>query len=190
MRRLSLVATLAMLAMLVSAPVAVAQSQTSDLDCADFVSQQAAQANLIAYPSDPNGLDADNDGVACENAAYDDTSDDLNCIDVTQAEAQAVYDADPSDPNNLDADNDGIACETTQQTANSTRFEDGSAVTSSVGMTAEDEASVSGEQYADDGIDGDDVSTLPDTGGVALLPAAALLMGLGVLSFTVSRRGQ
>ena len=36
------------------------------LDCADFASQAEAQAVLDADPSDPNGLDADNDGIACE----------------------------------------------------------------------------------------------------------------------------
>lgn len=37
-----------------------------DLDCADFDTQAEAQAELEADPSDPHGLDADNDGVACE----------------------------------------------------------------------------------------------------------------------------
>ena len=37
-----------------------------DLDCADFASQAEAQATFDADPSDPNGLDADNDGIACE----------------------------------------------------------------------------------------------------------------------------
>lgn len=37
------------------------------LNCPDFRSQADAQANLRANPSDPNRLDDDNDGVACEN---------------------------------------------------------------------------------------------------------------------------
>lgn len=37
------------------------------LNCSNFSSQASAQANLRANPSDPNGLDADNDGIACEN---------------------------------------------------------------------------------------------------------------------------
>jgi hypothetical protein len=37
------------------------------LNCSDFKSQAAAQANLRANPSDPNRLDADHDGIACEN---------------------------------------------------------------------------------------------------------------------------
>ncbi|MFC4005103.1 excalibur calcium-binding domain-containing protein [Prauserella oleivorans] len=38
-----------------------------DLDCADFGSQAEAQATLDADPSDPHRLDADNDGIACED---------------------------------------------------------------------------------------------------------------------------
>ncbi len=36
------------------------------LDCADFATQQEAQAEFEADRSDPNGLDADSDGIACE----------------------------------------------------------------------------------------------------------------------------
>jgi LPXTG-motif cell wall-anchored protein len=50
------------------APTALAQA--GDQDCADFSSQAAAQAHLQADPSDPDGLDADNDGVACESFNY------------------------------------------------------------------------------------------------------------------------
>src|SRR5699024_3483590 len=38
-----------------------------DLDCKDFATQEEAQAVLDADSSDPNGLDADNDGRACES---------------------------------------------------------------------------------------------------------------------------
>jgi hypothetical protein len=39
----------------------------ADLDCADLADQAAAQAALRADPSDPHGLDADGDGIACEH---------------------------------------------------------------------------------------------------------------------------
>ena len=39
---------------------------TGDLDCSSFADQAAAQAALDADPSDPHGLDADRDGIACE----------------------------------------------------------------------------------------------------------------------------
>jgi hypothetical protein len=44
---------------------------TADLDCADFATQQEAQAELERDPSDRNNLDSDNDGVACETYPYD-----------------------------------------------------------------------------------------------------------------------
>lgn len=44
------------------------RSATADRDCADFATQAEAQAALTANPSDPERLDADDDGIACENA--------------------------------------------------------------------------------------------------------------------------
>ena len=63
MKRLLYLAMVAMVAMLVLAPAAMAQQ---DLDCSDFATQEEAQAEYNTDPSDPNGLDADNDGIACE----------------------------------------------------------------------------------------------------------------------------
>jgi hypothetical protein len=63
-RRLFLLTALAMVAALVVAPAALAQ----DVDCPEL-SQGEAQAILEADPSDPNRLDADNDGIACEDSA-------------------------------------------------------------------------------------------------------------------------
>jgi micrococcal nuclease len=39
-------------------------------DCADFGSQAEAQEVLEDDPSDPNGLDADDDGLACETSTF------------------------------------------------------------------------------------------------------------------------
>lgn len=97
-----------------------------DLDCIDFPTQKAAQAHLKDNPSDPNKLDMDKDGVACqivpvpyENPASDkapveeaESNADLNCEDFEyQQEAQMVYLRDDSDPNNLDKNDNGLACE-------------------------------------------------------------------------------
>lgn len=113
-------------------------SSGADLDCSDFATQEDAQAVLNADPSDPNGLDSEGDGIACETLpsgsvaapvtpaptpapepvpaptpAPAPSGEDLNCSDFsTQAEAQSIYDADPSDPNGLDGSpEDGVACE-------------------------------------------------------------------------------
>ena len=45
-------------------------SAAIDLDCADFATQADAQAVLVANPSDPNSLDEDDDGQACEDFTY------------------------------------------------------------------------------------------------------------------------
>lgn len=44
-----------------------AQAQSGDqFNCADFDTQEEAQAEYDSDPSDPSGLDADDDGEACE----------------------------------------------------------------------------------------------------------------------------
>ena len=55
---------LAVAASLMAAPPAVA----ADLDCSDFTSQSQAQGVYNSNPSDPNDLDRDGDGIACETA--------------------------------------------------------------------------------------------------------------------------
>ncbi|MFN8590745.1 MAG: hypothetical protein U0031_04715 [Thermomicrobiales bacterium] len=41
------------------------QSADEDVDCADFTTQEEAQAVLEADPTDPNNLDPNGDGIAC-----------------------------------------------------------------------------------------------------------------------------
>jgi Excalibur calcium-binding domain len=58
---------IALLAVVALAPAAAA-AQGGDTDCPDYPSQAAAQAVLRAVPSDPDELDGDNDGIACESS--------------------------------------------------------------------------------------------------------------------------
>lgn len=53
-------------------PVALAdhRSPPVGLDCVDYDSQADAQAALREDPSDPNVLDEDHDGIACEDFDY------------------------------------------------------------------------------------------------------------------------
>ena len=101
-----------------------APSAAQDQNCSDFRFQEEAQAELESDRSDPNNLDNDNDGIACESlprrgggggtpgGTPNDASGDLDCADfASQEEAQAEFDEDPDDPNRLDEDDDGIACE-------------------------------------------------------------------------------
>jgi hypothetical protein len=75
---------------------------------------RSAQAEFEKDTSDPNRLDADNDGIACEELAGGGGGGDreFDCADfATQVAAQRELAKDRTDPNNLDADDDGIACE-------------------------------------------------------------------------------
>ncbi|MEQ0561445.1 calcium-binding protein [Amycolatopsis sp. NEAU-NG30] len=69
-RALTTSAAVAGLAFLGPVPFASAQLATpltADVDCPDFEYQEDAQAVLDATPGDPNHLDADNDGIACDS---------------------------------------------------------------------------------------------------------------------------
>jgi hypothetical protein len=66
-RKVLLLAALAMVATLVFAPTVLAQA---DVDCPQLTYAEA-QAILAEDPTDPNGLDADNDGEACDANAGD-----------------------------------------------------------------------------------------------------------------------
>ncbi len=129
-----------------------AAGEATDVSC-EAITQEEAQALLDDDPSDPNGLDPDGDGIACEsdelaqavdgggndranrrNRNRDDGAEataqvtaptaDLDCINFTyQEEAQLVLDDDSSDPYNLDPNGDGFAC-----TSLPTRFVQVSAV--------------------------------------------------------------
>ncbi len=108
----------------------------ADRDCPDFAGPAEAQAALDAGVGDPERLDADNDGIACEDhfgervaatstevsattppvttpiAARNAALADRDCPDfASQSEAQAALDASADDPERLDRDGDGIACE-------------------------------------------------------------------------------
>jgi hypothetical protein len=52
-----------------------ALAQTDDRDCPDFSSRAEAQAAYDADPSDPERLDADDDGEACEDYDYGDSGE-------------------------------------------------------------------------------------------------------------------
>ena len=66
-RALGIAAAAVSLALIGPAPFAFA---ATDKDCSDFQYQEDAQAVYNADPSDPNRLDNDNDGIACESLPH------------------------------------------------------------------------------------------------------------------------
>ena len=112
--------------------------QEDRFDCEDFTSPARPQRILDRDPSDPHGLDANQNGEACEEffSGDDDVQDapadppqvdedielgdaglppavgeDLDCVQFAyQEDAQAILDQDRRDPHNLDPSGDGFAC--------------------------------------------------------------------------------
>ncbi|MEA5360012.1 excalibur calcium-binding domain-containing protein [Amycolatopsis sp., V23-08] len=73
-RALTTAAAVAGLALLGPVSLASAQLATpltlADKNCGDFQYQEEAQAVLEATPGDPNNLDSDKDGIACETLPH------------------------------------------------------------------------------------------------------------------------
>ena len=104
-------AGLAVVAILLSAFV---QSAGADVaSCRTFDTQAAAQAALDQNPEFAESLDADGNGIACDEFTGGPVVVDLaSCGHYeTQAGAQENLDAHPEFAASLDADGDGIACE-------------------------------------------------------------------------------
>lgn len=51
----------------ITLPAGYGMQRSSGYNCSNFGRQAAAQYYLLLYPGDPSGLDADNDGAACEH---------------------------------------------------------------------------------------------------------------------------
>lgn len=64
------VAGLALLGPVSFASAQLATPLTGDKNCPDFQYQEEAQAVLDATPGDPNNLDRDKDGIACEDLPH------------------------------------------------------------------------------------------------------------------------
>ncbi len=179
-----------------SAPGGTPANASNDLDCSDFDTQPEAQDELDADPSDPNGLDGDSDGVACESLPGGGgdgggTPDNLNCSDFQfQEEAQEELARDPSDPNGLDADNDGVPCETLPRRDGTT-----GEPTVQERSAPETSASASGRERQRRNVMPGSVPRrpLPPTGGVpvSLIVAGFVLAGTSLLAASlVVRRGR
>ena len=74
---------------LAASPFAVVAGQDSGFGCDDFLTRQAAQAQLAMDPSDPFGLDRDRNGIACDEPGAPVASE-RDEADDTEAVADAV----------------------------------------------------------------------------------------------------
>ena len=95
-----------------------AAAQEQRPTCANFLNQSNAQATFAADPSDPFGLDSDNNGVACQAEERFGATPLVNCDDLrdhpdAQQALQGLldYTRAAGDPYTLDADGNGIACD-------------------------------------------------------------------------------
>jgi hypothetical protein len=138
---------------------------TDQYDCASFGSQESAQAELERDPSDPSNLDADDDGIACEDFDY--------------GTAAAQEDDD------LDADDEGVADD--RRGLAEFRCREVLEVFRSAGenqyrFSAERIEECLAREVIDDGVKGE---TLANTGGPPLLlvlgSLAIALGGAGIL---------
>jgi hypothetical protein len=81
-------------------PYADAQDDDEELlFCEDFDSQAEAQQHLREDPSDPDELDeeeGEDNGIACENASYDNPEEDLNPVTAAIGGSEATTGTQPT----------------------------------------------------------------------------------------------
>lgn len=176
MNRLLFLAALCTITVLTFAPMALAQQGADeDLNCEDFSSREEVQATLDADSSDPNGLDADGNGIACDEvfSIQDQAAPPGSEVaPVTPPEGADSPVFQPTEPDVAD------------QTASQGQYQTPSGA---------EVAPVTPPPGADSPVfqpTEPDVAVLPDTGGpVLLLPLGVLLVGSGALGFVaLSRR--
>jgi LPXTG-motif cell wall-anchored protein len=156
LRKVLLLAALAMVATLVFAPAALTQT---DLDCGDLSEAEEA-AVFAADPSDPNGLDENENGVPCEDDTTDNGSYEAPTDDSTPTPEPTTVEPTTVEPTTVEPT-------TTTPTAGA---DDAQYKTASPTITALPETGGSVSMAA------------------AMIPLA-LLVGGGLLAFGIVRRG-
>ena len=192
MRKVLLLATLCMVAAMVFATAALAQTRgpsgtDGTYNCEDFDDQGQAQEFYNGDPGDSNGLDSDDDGIACEElpTIVDDGTPDGSAIPGAgeSASASSSATASPSaeicDGGPTRVTPDGIQCSNLPDVI--------PGATTSATAEADDDGSASATATAS-------ASALPETGG-AVSPvmlsvlAGMMLVGGGIASAAIARRG-
>jgi len=179
------------LVFLIAGPV---MAQDGDLDCADFDSQAEAQAELESDPSDPNGLDADDDGEACETFDYgdDDSSDDGSEGGICHVptgnpeNVDFISAAEPSFNSHLEEHEGDFPVDSEEECVPP----GGDDVTDGAAENQYDDGNDDGKVPPEDVIDGTiPGKKLPPTGGLPLGGAALLGAALVVVGGSILRHG-
>ena len=145
-----------------------------DQDCVDFTSQAEAQETYDADPTDPNGLDADGNGLACESDIEDVAPGPTG--QETPQPGGAAYDGYQYAPESSDMDD---VVEEAAEEADVAEKEDASPPQGGAG---EEEANAPGGNASGGSVSGG-IAELPATGGVSLaLGAGALLLAGGLVA--------
>ncbi|MET0188626.1 MAG: hypothetical protein ABW212_06480 [Pseudonocardia sediminis] len=118
------------------AGIANAAPSVDDQNCKDFSNQQEAQQHYNADPSDPDGLDDDNDREACENYDYASNGGGQGQVPATpnesgsddQGSGDDRNDQDPAVPDTTDDDSSGSTGQVGTTPVGSVDAGDGSAV--------------------------------------------------------------
>jgi LPXTG-motif cell wall-anchored protein len=172
MKRLLLLT--AALGMLLASPAMAQSGADGGFNCVDFPDQESAQLFLDSDPSDPEGLDADGDGLACEDEL---PSSGVDPIDGTESfivtTAQTGNNCPEPFVSNFDP-NDPATAETFTCIAPGDVEVAPTEVVAEEPMVEEPVAAAAASQTMTD---------LPDTGGASLiaLGAGALLVAGGLL---------
>jgi hypothetical protein len=86
-----------------------AYAQEDQFDCASFGSQESAQAELERDPSDPNNLDLDGNGQACEDYSYGATGGTNSSPAPTTTSSPAPTTSSPAPSSTDDGDDTGAS---------------------------------------------------------------------------------
>lgn len=167
MRKLLLLSALCALSMLVASP-ALAQDT---LNCDDFATEAEAQAEFDSDTSDPNGLDADDDGEACEDSGLAPGSSSASSMSETASPT-----ASPTASSSASSMSESASSSASMSTSASASMSASSSASASMSASSSASASAS-------------VASLPDSGGVsAALLLGVLLIAGGLVSLGILRR--
>lgn len=89
--------TILVSALTVGGTSTVFADHSGDMNCGDFETQPEAQEHMEAHENDPDGLDRDDDGIACENLPGGDSTGEDSSSDSTSGTEEDATEEGTSD---------------------------------------------------------------------------------------------